>query len=221
MWRASLWRARKKNSMTVKEIILHTKIVAIVRLEHYDTAVEVAQALVAGGIKAMEFTLTGRGAIAAIGSVRQALGDSACVGVGSVLQPQEAEAAIEGGAQFVVTPAVRRLVIAACVNRNTLVLSGGFTPTELLEAYEAGAELVKLFPAQQGGPRYLKDVLAPLPFLKIVPTGGVSAENARDYLAAGAVALGIGGNLVAKQAVAAGDYAAITAVAQACVAAVR
>jgi 2-dehydro-3-deoxyphosphogluconate aldolase/(4S)-4-hydroxy-2-oxoglutarate aldolase len=200
--------------------ILTNKIVAIIRLEQYDQAVEVAKALVAGGISAMEFTLTGRGALEAIGAVRQALGDAACVGVGSVLHAEQATAAIDGGAQFVVTPAVRKPVIAACVNRGTLVLSGGFTPTELLEAYEAGAELVKLFPAQQGGPRYLKDVLAPLPFLKLVPTGGVSAENARDYLAVGAAALGIGGNLVAKQAVASGDFAAITAVARACVAAI-
>jgi 2-dehydro-3-deoxyphosphogluconate aldolase/(4S)-4-hydroxy-2-oxoglutarate aldolase len=107
------------------------------------------------------------------------------------------------------------------VNRGVLVLSGGLTPTELLAAHEAGAELVKLFPARMGGPAYLKDVLAPLPFLKIVPTGGVSAENARDYLAAGASALGIGGNLIPAKAVAAGDFAQITAMAKACVAAVR
>ena len=204
----------------IDQILTH-KIVAIIRLDDYDRAVEVARALVDGGIPALEFTLTGRGAIEAIAAVRKALGDAACVGVGSVLQPEQAHAAIESGAQFVVTPAVRKQVIAACANRGTLVLSGGFTPTELLEAYEAGSELVKLFPAQQGGPRYLKDVLAPLPFLKLVPTGGVSADNARDYLAAGAVALGMGGNLVSKQAVAAGDFAHITATAQASVAAIR
>jgi 2-dehydro-3-deoxyphosphogluconate aldolase / (4S)-4-hydroxy-2-oxoglutarate aldolase len=207
--------------MKPQELIIAQKIVAIIRLEQYDAAVAVAEALLAGGIAAMEFTLTGKGAIEAVGAVRKALGDRACVGVGSVLKAEEATAAIDGGAQFVVTPAVRKPVIAACLNRDTLVLSGGFTPTELLEAHEAGAALVKLFPAQQGGPRYLRDVLAPLPFLKVVPTGGVSAENAREYLAAGAVALGIGGNLVAKQAVASGDFAAITAVAEACVAAVK
>ena len=207
--------------MSAIDRILETKIVAIIRLDDYDRAVEVARALVKGGIPALEFTLTGKGAIEAVAAVRKALGDAACVGVGSVLQPEQARAAIESGAQFVVTPAVRKQVIAACVNRGTLVLSGGFTPTELLEAYEAGSELVKLFPAQQGGPRYLKDVLAPLPFLKLVPTGGVSADNARDYLAAGAVALGMGGNLVSKQAVAAGDFGRITATAQASVAAIR
>lgn len=201
--------------------ILAAKIVAIVRLDAYERAVEVAQALVAGGVNVLEFTLTGTGAIEAITAVRQALGDAACVGVGTVLRPEEAISAIDAGAQFVVTPALRKPVIAACVNRNVLVLSGGFTPTELLEAYEAGAALVKLFPARLGGPNYLKDVLAPLPFLKIVPTGGVGAANAREFLAAGAVALGIGGNLIAKQAVAAGAFDQITAAARECVIAVR
>ena len=207
--------------MLAKEQILREKIVAIVRLDDYAKAVEVAQALVDGGITVLEFTLTGKGAIEAISTVRKALGNAACVGVGTVLKPEEAHAAIESGAEFVVTPALRKPVIAACVNRNTLVLSGGLTPTELLEAYEAGSELVKLFPAGALGPRYLKDVLAPLPFLKLVPTGGVSAENAREYLAAGAVALGMGGSLISNKLVAAGAFDQISATARACVAAVR
>jgi 2-dehydro-3-deoxyphosphogluconate aldolase/(4S)-4-hydroxy-2-oxoglutarate aldolase len=206
--------------MSPKDLILQHKIVAIVRLDDYSRAIEVAQALLAGGVPVMEFTLTGAGAIAAIGAVRQALGEAACVGVGTVLRAEEAAAAIDGGAQFVVTPALRRPVIAACVNRGTLVLSGAVTPTELLDAHEAGCELVKLFPARQGGPAYVRDVLAPLPFLRLVPTGGVSAENARAYLEAGAAALGIGGNLVPRQAVASGSFDQITAVARACVAAV-
>ncbi len=206
--------------MSAIQQVLTTKIVAIVRLDDYARAVEVAQALAQGGISVVEFTLTGKGAIQAVTNVRQALGDAVCVGVGSVLQPDEVVAAIDAGAQFVVTPALRKPVIAACVNRDTLAIAGGFTPTELLEAHEAGSALVKLFPAQQGGVRYLKDVLAPLPFLKIVPTGGVSPENAREYLAAGAVAVGIGGQLVAKQAVALGQFDQITRAAQSCVAAV-
>ncbi|MFN8503264.1 bifunctional 4-hydroxy-2-oxoglutarate aldolase/2-dehydro-3-deoxy-phosphogluconate aldolase [Kouleothrix sp.] len=207
--------------MNPTEKILQSKIVAIVRLDDYDQAIEVARALVDGGIDVLEFTLTGKGAVAAIGRVRAALGAAACVGVGSVLRPEEAVAAIDGGAEFVVTPALRTSVIAACVNRNVLALAGGLTPTELLEAHEAGAALVKLFPARLGGPNYLKDVLAPLPFLKLVPTGGVSAANAREYLAAGAAALGIGGNLVAKQAVASGAFEQITSAARECAAAVR
>lgn len=207
--------------MTPKDHILATKVVAIIRLAEYSRAVEVARALLSGGVSVMEFTLTGRGALEAIEAVRRELGAEACVGVGSVLRPEEATSAIEAGAEFVVTPAFRPAVIDACLGRGTLVLSGGLTPSELLAAHEAGAELVKLFPARLGGPAYLKDVLAPLPFLKIVPTGGVSAENARDYLAAGAAALGIGGNLIPASAVAAGDFAQITAVARSCSAAVR
>jgi 2-dehydro-3-deoxyphosphogluconate aldolase/(4S)-4-hydroxy-2-oxoglutarate aldolase len=206
--------------MSAIQEILARRIVAVIRLDDYARAVEVAQALVNGGVSVLEFTLTGSGAVQAITTVRQTLGDSACVGVGSALTPDQAQAAIDGGAQFVVTPALRPQVIAACINRATPVLGGGFTPTELLEAYERGCELVKLFPAQTGGVRHLKDVLGPLPFLKIVPTGGVSPENARDYLDAGAAAVGIGGNLVSNKLVAAGAFDQISAAARATVAAI-
>jgi 2-dehydro-3-deoxyphosphogluconate aldolase/(4S)-4-hydroxy-2-oxoglutarate aldolase len=145
------------------------------------------------------------------------LGDSVCVGVGTVLKSEDAIAAIDAGAQFEVTPALRREVIEACVKRDTLILCGGQTPTELLDAYEAGAKMVKVFPARLGGPKFIKDVLAPLPFLKLVPTGGVSPENAREFLEAGAVAVGIGGNLVSNKLVAAGAFDQITETAQACV----
>jgi 2-dehydro-3-deoxyphosphogluconate aldolase/(4S)-4-hydroxy-2-oxoglutarate aldolase len=207
--------------MSAIQQILAKKIVAVVRLDDYSRAVDVARALVAGGVTVLEFTLTGHGALEAISATRRALGNAACVGVGTVLRPQDAEAAIDEGAEFAVTPALRRQVIAACVKRQTLVLCGGFTPTELLEAYEAGAELVKVFPAQLGGPKFIQDVLAPMPFLKLVPTGGVSPENARDYLAAGAVAVGIGGNLVSSKLVAAKAFDQITVTAQACMDAIH
>ena len=203
--------------MSVIEQILSKKIIAVVRLDDYARAVDVARALVAGGITVLEFTLTGQGAIEAVSATRKAMGDAVCVGVGTVLKAEDADAAINAGAQFAVTPAVLRQVIATCVKRQTLVLGGGFTPTELLEAHESGAELVKVFPARLGGPKFIKDVLAPLPFLKLVPTGGVGPENARDYLAAGAVAVGIGGNLVSNKLVAAEAFDQITATARACV----
>jgi len=207
--------------MTAIEQILAKKVVAVIRLDDYTRAVEVARALATGGVTVMEFTLTSQGAMEAITATRKALGDAVCVGVGTVLTSEDAEAAIDAGAQFAVTPAIRRQVITTCVKRNTLILCGGFTPSELLEAHEAGAELVKVFPAQLGGPKFIKDVLAPLPFLKLVPTGGVSAENARDYLAAGAVAVGIGGNLVSNKLVAAGAFDQITSAARACMDAVN
>lgn len=207
--------------MSAIQQVLEKKIVAVVRLDDYDRAVDVARALAAGGVNVLEFTLTGRGAIQAVSATRKALGDAVCVGVGTVLRAEDAEAAIDAGAQFLVTPAVRRQVIATCVKRQTLILCGGFSPTELLEAYESGAELVKVFPAQLGGPKFIKDVLAPMPFLKLVPTGGISPENARDYLAAGAAAVGIGGNLVSNKLVAAEAFDQITVVAQACVDAIH
>jgi 2-dehydro-3-deoxyphosphogluconate aldolase / (4S)-4-hydroxy-2-oxoglutarate aldolase len=207
--------------MSALEQILETKVVAVIRLEDYTRAVDVARALAEGGVTVMEFTLTGRGAIEAVSATRKALGEAVCVGVGTVLTSEDAEAAIDAGAQFAVTPAVRREVIQTCVKRNTLILCGGLTPTELLEAHEAGSELVKVFPAQLGGPKFIKDVLAPMPFLKLVPTGGVSPENAREYLAAGAVAVGIGGNLVSNKLVAAGAFDQITASAKACIEAVH
>jgi len=207
--------------MTALERILAEKIIAVVRLDDYNRAVDVARALAAGGVTILEFTLTGQGASEAVSATRKALGEAVCVGVGTVLKSTEAEAAIDAGAQFTVTPALRREVIAACVKRQTLVLCGGFSPTELLEAYEAGSELVKLFPAQLGGPRYIKDVLAPMPFLKLVPTGGVSPENAREYLNAGAVAVGIGGNLVSNKLVKAEAFDQITSTARSCIEAIQ
>jgi 2-dehydro-3-deoxyphosphogluconate aldolase / (4S)-4-hydroxy-2-oxoglutarate aldolase len=207
--------------MSAMEQILAKKIVAVVRLEDYTRAVDVARALAAGGVTVLEFTLTGQGAIEAVSATRKALGDSVCVGVGTVLEVGDTERAIDAGSEFLVTPALRRQVIATCVKRQTLVLCGGLTPTELLDAHEAGAKLVKVFPARLGGPKFIKDVLAPLPFLKLVPTGGVSPENARDYLAAGAVAVGIGGNLVSDKLVAAGAFDQITETARNCVLAVH
>lgn len=207
--------------MSAIQEILAKKVVAVVRLDNYNRAVDVARALVAGGVTVLEFTLTGRGAIQAVSATRKALGDAVCVGVGTVLKSEDAEAAIDAGAEFLVTPAVRQQVIATCVKRQTLILCGGLTPTELLEAHEAGAEMVKVFPAQSGGPNFIKNVLAPMPFLKLVPTGGVSPENARDYLAAGAVAVGIGGNLVSNKLVAAEAFDQITLTAQACMNAIH
>jgi 2-dehydro-3-deoxyphosphogluconate aldolase/(4S)-4-hydroxy-2-oxoglutarate aldolase len=206
---------------TVLDSISAAKVVAIVRLEEYDRAVEVARALVAGGITAIEFTLTGSGAYEGIAACRAALGDAAQIGVGTVLRPDQAHESIRAGAQFAVTPAVRPAVIAACQEHGVPVICGALTPTEALGAYEAGASVIKIFPARAFGPNYIKDLLAPLPFLKLVPTGGVSAENARSYLDAGAVAVGIGGNLVSAQAVAEEDWGAITGVARAVMAAVR
>jgi 2-dehydro-3-deoxyphosphogluconate aldolase/(4S)-4-hydroxy-2-oxoglutarate aldolase len=200
---------------------MERRVVAIVRLERYDRATEIARALLEGGISAIEFTLTGAGAYEAITAARAALGDQAQIGVGTVLNVDSATASIDAGAQFVVTPTMSPAVIGACRARGAPILCGALTPTEALAAHEAGADMVKLFPARLGGPQYVRDILAPLPFLRIVPTGGVGVDNARAYLDAGAVAIGVGGSLISAQAVAQGDWARITAGARAVAEAVR
>ncbi len=201
--------------------VLATRIVAIVRLEHYDQAVPLTEALLDGGISAIEFTLTGSGALDAIAKTRAAVGARAQIGVGTVLTPDAAAAAISAGAQFVVTPAFRPAVIATCRAQSVPVLCGALTPTEVLAAHEAGADAIKIFPARSVGPQYLRDLLAPLPNLLLIPTGGIDAANARAYLDAGAVAVGIGGSLIPSQAVSEQDWAQITSAAQRCVAAIQ
>jgi 2-dehydro-3-deoxyphosphogluconate aldolase / (4S)-4-hydroxy-2-oxoglutarate aldolase len=205
----------------VLEALQRTRIVAIVRLERYDQAVEVTRALVAGGITVIEFTHTGTGVDDAVSAARATLGDQAQIGVGTVLDAGVAAASIDAGAQFVVTPVVRPAVISACRSRGVSVLCGALTPTEALAAHEAGADMIKIFPARAVGPQYLRDILAPLPMLRLVPTGGIGPENTQAYLHAGAIAVGVGGNLVTPQAVARGDWDQITARARACVDAIR
>ncbi|HSH78849.1 MAG TPA: bifunctional 4-hydroxy-2-oxoglutarate aldolase/2-dehydro-3-deoxy-phosphogluconate aldolase [Herpetosiphonaceae bacterium] len=205
----------------ILDSLLATRIIAVVRLERYDQAVPVAEALLQGGISAIEFTLTGSGALEAVAKVRAALGTAAQIGVGTVLAPDAAEAAISAGAEFVVTPAVRPAVIATCRAHGVPILSGALTPTEVLAAHEAGADAIKIFPARAVGPQYLRDLLAPLPGLLLVPTGGIDAGNARAYLDAGAVAVGIGGSLVSAQAVTRQDWSQITSTARACVEAIQ
>jgi 2-dehydro-3-deoxyphosphogluconate aldolase/(4S)-4-hydroxy-2-oxoglutarate aldolase len=197
--------------------IERTRIVAIVRLADYARALEVARALIAGGIPVIEFTLTGRGAVEAIARTRAELGASALIGAGTVLKTSEVEAVAAAGAQFVVTPVLSQPVIAACHSHQVPIICGALTPTEIQTAYEAGAEMIKVFPARLVGPQYLRDILAPLPHLRLVPTGGISVRNAADYLKAGAVAVGMGGNLVSEQAVAASDWERITQQARECV----
>jgi 2-dehydro-3-deoxyphosphogluconate aldolase/(4S)-4-hydroxy-2-oxoglutarate aldolase len=191
---------------------MQSKIVAIIRLPDYAQAVPIAQALSAGGIAALEFSLTGQGAPEAI--ARAAGGGTAWVGAGTVLSAAEARSAMDAGASFIVTPVVVAEVVAACRARGVPCICGAQTATEAFTAHQAGAEFVKIFPARLGGPAFLRDILAPLPFLKLVPTGGIDPDNAGAYLAAGAVAVGAASNLVPAAAVAVGDWAALTARAQ-------
>ena len=187
------------------------QVVAVIRLDDLSQAAPLARALHAGGIAALEYTYTNRAAGAAIEAARQELGDAALVGAGTVLDAETARAALLAGAQFIVTPTVSLGAIEVCRRYAVPMICGAFTPTEILTAWQAGADYVKVFPAGALGPGYIKDVLAPLPQLKLIPTGGVNESNAADFVRAGAVGLGIGGDLVHRASIERGDWDAVTA----------
>ncbi len=197
-----------------------TGVVAIVRLDDLGAAVPLTEALVVGGVRAIEFTFTNRLAGKAIEEVRAALGDRAIVGAGTVLDAETARIALLQGAQFIVTPILDEATIQLCSRYAVPSAIGAFTPTEIFRAWQAGATFVKVFPASVGGPKYLKDVSGPLPQVKLIPTGGVSVETAGDFIRAGAVAVAAGSNLVDAKTVAAGQWDVLTERARALVAAV-
>jgi len=195
-------------------------VIAVVRLDELSKAVSLTEALVAGGVRAVEFTFTNPAAAAAISAARDALGERALIGAGSVLDAETARVAILAGATFVVTPTVSLPTIAICNRYGVATTIGAFTPTEILTAWEAGATYVKVFPASLGGPRYLRDVHGPLPQVKLIPTGGVDLDNAGEFIRAGAVAIALGSNLVDARSVATEDWDTITTRARALIAAV-
>lgn len=209
------------NHFDILSRLIEEKIVAVVRLDSGDRLVKVAEALKAGGISAIEFTVPTPNSLEMIKQASSHFGDEVLMGAGTVLDPETARVAILSGAQFIVTPTLNPKTIELCRRYGKPIIPGALTPTEIITAWETGADMVKVFPANTMGPGYIKAVLAPLPQIRLVPTGGVSAENAAQFLKAGATALGVGGNLVSKQAVASGDWAAITTEAQKLVQAVR
>lgn len=177
------------------------KPIAIIRLDDLSSAVQISRALLEGGVTALEFTLTNKQALEAVVKVRQEFGERLTVGVGTVLNADAARASIDAGAQFLVTPALLPEVIAVSNQRAVPIACGAYTPTEILTASRLGADLVKVFPASSLGPGYIKDVLAPLPDLKLVPTGGVNLETCAAFLAAGAYTVAAGSQLVGKEIV--------------------
>ncbi|HSO14232.1 MAG TPA: bifunctional 4-hydroxy-2-oxoglutarate aldolase/2-dehydro-3-deoxy-phosphogluconate aldolase [Anaerolineales bacterium] len=204
-----------KSHYEILQHLLAEKAVAIVRLDSGEQLVRVAEALKAGGITVIEFTFSTPGALDMVKEASAHFGGNILLGAGTVLDPETARAAILAGAEFIVTPTVNLKTISMCKRYGKPIIAGALTPTEMLTVWEAGADLVKVFPASNiGGPDYIKAVLAPLPQLRLVPTGGVSADNAAQYLKAGAAAVAVGGNLVNKKAVANNDWSTITTEAQ-------
>jgi 2-dehydro-3-deoxyphosphogluconate aldolase/(4S)-4-hydroxy-2-oxoglutarate aldolase len=196
-------------------------VVAVIRLQDSSKLRAVIDALAAGGVKALEVTMTVPRAIELIGEIAPTLPPDFVIGAGTVVDPDTAHAAILAGARFIVGPVLRPAVIDVCHRYDVAVMPGCFSPTEILTAWEAGADVVKVFPATALGPSYFKDIRGPLPKVKLMPTGGVSLDNAGDWIRAGAVAIGVGTALVDATLVAAGDFAAITERARRFVDAVR
>lgn len=190
--------------------VLESGVVAVVRMPDSRKLIRIVDAIREGGITAIEITMTTPNALEVISEVAESMGDVVEIGVGSVLDAGTARRAIEAGAKYIVSPVFKREVIDAAHEHGLPAMPGAFTPTEILEATEAGADVVKVFPADIVGMAFFKGVLAPMPHLKMMPTGGVSLTNAGDWIRSGAVAVGVGSALLDRKAIADGDFAKLT-----------
>lgn len=194
--------------------VLQSGIVAVIRAPSGELLADVAEALLAGGVEVMEVTFTVPRATRVLEQVADRLGDRVLLGAGTVLDAETARIAMLAGAEFIVSPSTNVDVIRICNRYDKLVMPGALTPTEVVTAWEAGADIVKVFPSDLTGPPYLKALHGPLPHIRLMPTGGVNLETAAAFLRAGACALGIGGSLVEAKALAAGDMARIESLAR-------
>ena len=185
--------------------VLDGGLVAILRAASGEQLVNVAKALLDGGIDVIEVTFTVPGALEILSAVRKALGEKILLGAGTVLDPETARAALLAGAEFIVSPTVNPEVIRLCNRYDKLAMPGAFTPTEILTAWESGADIVKVFPSDVLGPGYLSALRGPFPQIRLMPTGGVNLKSLRDFMTAGACAVGLGSSLVEKEAVQKGD----------------
>lgn len=201
--------------------LMNAAVIAVVRSPRRDLVVPLAEALVAGGVVAIEITTTTPDALNAIRDARAALGDQAMIGVGTVLENITCRGALDAGAEFVVSPILRGSMVPLCHAAEVPVMLGAFTPTEAQAAYEAGADFVKIFPADSLGPTFVKALRAPLPHLRLVPTGGVDLGNVTEFLRAGCAALGVGSSLVSAELLKNQDWPELTRLASAFMAAVR
>jgi len=191
--------------------IVKAKVVAVIRMKDAARLAEVAAALSRGGVTALEVTMTVPGAVEIIRAMARDKAPGVLVGAGTVLDAGTASDVIAAGADFVVSPITDGDMILACREAEVLVAPGAFTPTEILTAWRAGADIVKVFPATSLGPQFFRDLRGPLPQVRLMPTGGVTIENAREFLAAGACCVGIGTALLDKEAIESEDWATLTA----------
>jgi 2-dehydro-3-deoxyphosphogluconate aldolase/(4S)-4-hydroxy-2-oxoglutarate aldolase len=206
--------AAPRPSTETSAVISEVGIVPVIRTDSADTAARVAETLVEAGVGIVEVTMTVPDALGVIAAVARRFGRRIVLGAGTVTSAATARAAIEAGAEFLVSPCLVPEVIAAARAARVAVLPGALTPTEVFSAAQAGADFVKVFPAQNvGGPAYVRALKAPFPTIPLVPTGGVNLQTVGEFFKAGAAAVGVGGELVLKDAIKKGDYAAIGALA--------
>ena len=194
----------------VVQTIQQLGVVAVIRMRDAAKLRRVVEAIAEGGVRAIEVTMTVPGAVQLIATLAPALPREILLGAGTVTDASTARAVIDAGARYVVSPVFRREVIAACHERGVAVAPGCFTPTEILDAHDAGADVIKVFPATALGPQFIKDVRAPLPQVRLMPTGGVSLDNAGEWIRAGAVAVGVGSALLDATAIDEGRYDVLT-----------
>lgn len=198
------------NRIEIVNSLIKAKAIAVIRLSDPEKLIKVAEAIYKGGISGIEITMTIPDAINVIKLAVKEIGNNMNIGVGSVLSAEVAEQAIDAGANYVVSPIFKKEIIEAAHKNNVPAMPGAFTPTEIQTAFEAGADIVKVFPADIVGMAFFKGVLAPMPHLKLMPTGGVTLTNARDWIKAGACAVGVGSALLDKKAISSGEYNVLT-----------
>jgi 2-dehydro-3-deoxyphosphogluconate aldolase/(4S)-4-hydroxy-2-oxoglutarate aldolase len=197
-------------------------VIPVVRAASSDQAIAVAEAISEGGIPLLEITMTVPGAVSVIAEISKRYGNEVLVGAGTVLDPGAARACIEAGAQFIISPSLNLKTIERCRDQDIAIFPGALSPTEVVTAWQAGADAVKVFPCSAvGGAKYLRALKAPLPQIKMVPTGGVSLATVKDFITAGAWALGVGADLVDTKAIQAGDRKSVVDAARNYVVAVR
>lgn len=196
---------------TIVQNLIQAGAIAVVRMADAQKLMRVAEAIRAGGVTAIEITMTTPQALRVIEALATEMGDVVQVGVGSVLDAETARQAIDAGATYVVSPIFKESIIRTAHRYNVPAMPGAFTPTEVQTATEAGADIIKIFPANIVGMAFIKAIKAPMPHLQVMPTGGVTLTNAGDWIHAGACAVGVGSALLDKQAIAEGNYAKLTA----------
>ncbi len=198
------------DKIQVLDELYKTGVVAVIRADQSVTLIQTAEALIAGGVKFIEFTMTIPNAMQIISESTQRLKGQCFIGAGTVIDSETARTAILAGAQYVVGPSFDEGMVRLCNSYDVMVMPGAYTPTEMLHAWKNGADIVKIFPADLGGPTLFKDLKGPFPQIKILPTGGVTFDTAAAFIKAGAYAVGVGGALADKKLIADGNFAQIT-----------